>query len=257
MLLTLDSSSITNQSSNDFTIYFSSPLNVLKGVYELALVKCNLWYSYYNISAALNNNVIAYTNNSSQTRVVTFPDGNYTITQINAYLQSVMLSYGDNSGTTFYITIAPDYTTIKVQITLANSYQLDLTRSNFNLLLGWNQAIYNFTGSQEGSDPANINNDINSLLIHCDIIGQTYQNNLASDILYTFVPNVPPGSNIEVQPMPKLIYLPIKIPDFIYNIRMYITDQLNRPLDLNGQPVTYLLHIRKQSTPYSPTIQNI
>lgn len=260
MLLTLDSSSLTNQSSQDFTVYFASPLNVRKGIHEIALVRANLWYSYYNISSAMGNNIIAYTNNSSQTRTVTFPDGNYTLTAINTYLESVMLANGDYTLTsgiyTYYISILPDYTTLKVQITLSNTYTIDLTRSTFNTLLGWNQAVYNFTGSQEGTSSANINNNINSLLIHCDIVGSSYQNNILSDVLYTFVPNVPPGSNISVEASPALIYLPLRIPDLIQKIRMYLTDQQNNIINLNSQPVTYLLHLRKQKL-LPPTLLNI
>jgi len=145
---------------------------------------------------------------------------------------------------------------LKVQITLSNSYQIDLTRSTFNNLLGWNQAVYNFNGSQEGTSSANINNSINTLLIHCDVVGASYQNNNISDVLYTFVPNVSPGSNISVEGRPTLIYLPLKIPDLIYKIRMYITDQKNNIINFQNEPITYLLHLRKQR-PIPQTLLNI
>jgi hypothetical protein len=97
---------------------------------------------------------------------------------------------------------------------------------------------------------------VNSLLIHCDIINQSYINSDTSDVLYSFVPNSAPGSNIQVQPKPSMIYLPLKIPDFIYKIRMYITDQLNRTVNFNGEPITYMLHLRKQKNMFGPSIQN-
>ncbi len=225
MLLTLDSSSMTGQQPNDFTVYFSSPLNISNGTYEIALLKCNLWYSFYNISAALGNNVFKYTNTSSVTKTVTFVDGNYTITQINDYLQGIMLNNGDytvvSGVNTYSINILPNYSTLKVDISLTNSFTIDFTQSQFSLLLGWNQAVYNFSGTQSGLNLANINNDVNSLLIHCDIISQSYINSNISDVLYSFVPNSAPGSNIQVQPKPSMIYLPLRIPDFIYKIRMY------------------------------------
>jgi len=261
MLLTLDSSTIPNQPSQDFTVFFPDSLSVKDGPYELCLVKANLWYSYYNISAAMGNNVIKYTTNTPATRTVTFPDGNYTITQINEYLQAFMVTQGDYAvvagENVYYIDIEPNYTTIKVTITLSNSYTIDLTQSTFNLLLGWTAAVYNFTGTQSGALPANINNGINTILIHCDAVNGSYQNSVVSDVLYSFVPNVPPGSNMEWIPQTKFIYLPVKIPDFIYRIRMYITDQMNRPINFNGQPVTYLLQLQKKKLSYNPAIKNI
>jgi hypothetical protein len=115
MLLTLDSSSMIGQQPNDFTVYFSSPLNISNGKYEIALLKCNLWYSFYNVSAALGNNVIKYTNTSSVTKTVTFVDGNYTITQINDYLQGIMFNNGDynvvSGVNTYSVNILPNYST--------------------------------------------------------------------------------------------------------------------------------------------------
>jgi len=101
-------------------------LRVLDGIHELGLIKCNLWYSFFNISDDFNNRIIRYTNNTAQTRTVTFPSGNYTILQLNTYLSGVMVSNGDTAS----IIIEPNYSTLKVKITISNGYSLDLTASN-------------------------------------------------------------------------------------------------------------------------------
>ena len=90
MLITLDSSTINNQNSDDFTVDFSSPLKVIDGIHEIGLIKCNLWYSFFNVSDDFNNRIIRYTNNAAQIRTVTIPSGNYTITQLNTYLSASM-----------------------------------------------------------------------------------------------------------------------------------------------------------------------
>ncbi len=257
MLLTLDSSS-TNQKSHDYTIEYYDPIQTKDG-YELALIKSNLWYSYYNVSTSLLNNTFQYTTNLAQVRTITIPNGNYTILQLNTYIHAIMKGFGDYTVVggvdTFDLSIAPNYSTLRVSITLLNGYSINFTTSSFCLLLGWSSGIYNFVGTQDGQNTANINNGINSLLIHCDIIKESFQNNIQSDVLYTFVPDQPPGSNLEVYPKNELIYLPIKY-DQVYKIRMYITDQLNRPIDLNNEPVTYLIHIRKKNNLFNPVIQN-
>lgn len=246
-LFTIDSSTLPNQKENDLTVRLNSPFPVLNGPYEVALYKANLWYSYYNISSSFNNHILTYTNAAAVTRTVIFENGNYTIPQINDYLHLYMASVGDFtivSGSNVYnINITPDFSTLKTDISISGGYTLDLTTSFINELLGWDQAVYNTTGT--GSRVANINRGINSILIRCSIVGGSYLNDLGSDIIFSFVPNVPPGANIEVQPQPALVYVPCNVNDYIRNIRIYITDQLGRSIDFNGEPITYVLYLRK------------
>jgi hypothetical protein len=53
-----------------------------------------MYYSWYNISAALGNNVFTYTwyvGAAQRTFTVTFPDGIYDVTALNAYLEYTMI----------------------------------------------------------------------------------------------------------------------------------------------------------------------
>ncbi len=68
-------------------------------------------------------------------------------------------------------------------------------------------------------------------------------NNVKSDVIYSFVPEITPGSLITINPNP-LIYLPVREKKFIQTIRMQITNQENRLLELNDEPDTFMLHIR-------------
>lgn len=250
IFLSLDSSGQTLNPPNDFTISFSRPIDVSDGQYEIALVRSNLWYSWSNVSAAKGNNKIRYysTYNIIGWRpMITLPDGQYTIADINSFLVNAMTDNGDYitspSGVKQYpITISPNYSTLKVDIAILPSFQLDFTVSTLCILLGWTQQIVTTSGT--GSTLANINDSINSLLIHCSLVASSYKNGIQGDIIWSFIPNTPPGSNIDVE-VKNLIYLPIYEPAQISNIRMSITDQLNRTIDFKGEPVTYLLHIRR------------
>ncbi len=55
-------------------------------------------------------------------------------------------------------------------------------------------------------------------------------NNVKSDVIYSFVPETPPGSLITINPNPP-IYLTVREKKFIQTIRMQITDQENRFLE--------------------------
>jgi hypothetical protein len=92
----------------------------------------------------------------------------------------------------------------------------------------------------EGKFPVNISKGIDRILIHYSLVENSYLNNVISDVIYSFVPETPPGSLITVNPNPP-IYLPVREKKFIQTIRMQITDQENRLLELNNEPVTYIV----------------
>lgn len=256
LFLTLDSVGLSSPNvGGDFTVNYDQPLSIRtqsptggykSHPYELALVKTNCWYSWANISPTSNTNVIDYYNGAVWAGPLTIPTGQYSINDLNKWLHSVMKDNGDYtvlpSGVEQYdINITPNFNTLKVDITISGGYQLDLSLSAINGLLGWPSAIVSATGS--GTNIANINNSINTLLVHCDIVTSSYQNNNTSNVICGFVPTSGPGTNINIEPL-HLMYYPIYLSDQINRIRMYITDNLNRPVDFMTEPITYQLHLR-------------
>lgn len=252
--------------ADDFTISYENPIQLDRTSqtenppWELSLIKANLWYSWYNISAAKGNNVMSYNNGVDPDELVTIDDGQYTIEQLYDVLTDEMLANGDfvvgPSGNEFDIIIEPNFATLKVAITLTNGYDLDLSSGDLYLLLGWTQAVHSHTGKLDGTSPANINDSINTLVIKCSIIAGdgSYDNEDRSRALFQFVPSSSPGTNIEVLPLTK-IYLPIEVTsNEIRAIRMQIVDNLNRRIDFNDtppgtNPVTYMMHLRQ--TPFN------
>ena len=73
---------------------------------------------------------------------------------------------------------------------------------------------------------------VNSILVHCDVITLSRRNGIASPIIYSFFPNVAPGSKIVDRPR-TLIYLPITL-SVISQMTVWLTDQNNSKLDLRG-----------------------
>lgn len=248
-LLNLDSSTATNiTKTDDFTIFFNDALN-LSGDWEVALIKSNLYYSWYNISAEKGNNVFRYYNGALYRTDVTIPDGQYSIDQLNEFVQQVMKDNGDftllGSTEVYDISLEPNYSTGRVRIELTNNYRFDLQLSDLYLLLGFDQIEVTITS--EGVNLANINDDINSLLIHCDVIesSASFNNSISNDIIYSFVPDSIPGTNINVEPRWP-IYVPLYvIGNRLKRIRLYLTDNLQRRVNLNGEPFSALLHFKR------------
>ena len=245
LLLKLDSSS-TTQDSDNFLVQYA---NIeLPGDWEVGLIKGHFWYSYFNISAAQTNNIIRYSTDGGSTweTNITLPNGIYSIDDLNAYVQSVMKTRGhyDSGNDLYYLSILPNFNTLRCDVTLSNNYQLDLTSGTvgtIHTLLGFTSKIV--TATETGSLPVDITNGINSLEVQCSLTDQGYSNEFPGPTLASFVPDVAPGANIVVSPHPP-IYLPVNTKVIRY-IRIRITDQLGRRVSFNGENVTVMLHLRR------------
>jgi hypothetical protein len=216
-------------------------------LYELALNKAFIWYSFYNISPEYNNTTSSYSPDNGVTyKPLNILPGQYSIEQLNDRIHSIMKANGDYTvtvnGDVYDINITADFSTLKIQISISNNYRLDLTGSDLNLLLGFDKIIV--TSTQLGSRVANINNGVNSIKISCDILTGSYDNSANSNVLYSFSPTSSPGSQIVVD-VNNLIFIPVIPARTISSIRMTITDQSGRILDLQNEPVSYFLYMRK------------
>ena len=66
------------------------------------------------------------------------------------------------------------------------------------------------------------------VLVHCDIVNNDYQ--LDSRVLYTFVPNKPFGSLLEISPANHIFLKKFNSEDD--EIKVWFTDQNNQPLEI-------------------------
>lgn len=247
MYLVLDSKQ-TGQPAGNFVVNFDKGIQ-LDGEYRLALSRANLWYSWHNISINFGNNTLRYFNGSDY-RDVVFENGQYSVFDIRDYIHSVMVANGDftvvNGEEVFDIDIIPVFPINRIQINLSNGYRLDLSSGLMHYLLGAEQIEY--TASAIFPDIARITNDINQLWIRCDLVrgGSSYLNGETSDIIYTFVPNTRPNSNIDLNPV-TLAWADVNvINQKIRSIRITVTDNLGRVIDFNGEPSNFTLLLEKK-----------
>ena len=237
MLIHLDSSTRMFYTAEDFTVCFGAPVELTGRQYEVALIKATVWYAWFNIASYLNNNSFKYFN-GRHWKDVEIPDGNYSLDELNKFIHRTL---EQNADETDLITFTPNYSTLKLIIALKPNVQINLTFGTLHEILGFDKEIV--VQTKEGSKTVDITRGVNSLLIHCNLISSSYNNGVASDILYSFLPDKPPGNLLDISPNTP-IYLPINEMNQIKSIRMRITDQQNRLVRLNGEHVTYLLHLR-------------
>ena len=245
-LLNLTSDDKQDGSTTDnFTISFQPPLNI-PGNWEMALESLSIWYSWYNISSDYGNQSFKYYNGSTW-KTITITPGLYTIPNLNDFIHASMKANGDtgtdgNNNDVFYISITPNYNTFKLLISISNGYQVDLTVGNIYQIFGFTQMIV--SSSQEGVNNVDITNGINRILVHIDCIVGSYKSGSASDVIYSFNADGAPSSLLQIKPN-RLLYLPINKSGNLFNLRMYITDQQNRRVNLNGEEVSCALYLRR------------
>lgn len=250
--ITLDSTNYDSFRSDDFTANLAGGGILLEGDWEVALMSASLWYSFYNIADYLNNNTFRYSTDGGGTWVdVVIPNGAYQIEQINEELHRQMFDNGDYNNTdpnnpVYYVNFEPNFSTLRLRVEITDPlYQVDFTTGDFHILVGFDAIIV--LATQEGSDVVDITRGVNSLMIRSNIVSGSWFNNITSDVLIQFIPNTLPGGSLFIQPYIPF-YFPVGRSDRIQNIRMYITDNLQRPVNFNGEPVSYQLHFRRVGT---------
>lgn len=218
----INTSNVIAGTNNSKYVYkFASPQTFTENV--IALNTLNMYYSWYNINASLyNNNVFQYKwfNSSgvlSDTFTVTIPDGFYSITSINLYLQSVMLANSHYlydtvskknvffiefvSNPTYYafqMNLTPMYSTLPTGYTKTGTWALPTSQrtvqviinstNNFKSLIGFDAGTYPSTTVttlyQQLSQKTPVIAPCTSMVIRCNLV----RNDLAvpNDVLYSF-----------------------------------------------------------------------
>ena len=193
------------------------------------------------MATSYNNNTPLYSHDSGANWTsITLTDGNYSYNDLNAYIKQVLQSNGHSSTG---IKIAFVSSLFRVRITLENGYQLDLRTGDFNELIGYDKTIITSTGY--GSNLPDITRSVDNIFIHTNIISDSIISGIQSDILYRFsVDNLPLSYPFHIEGR-RLLFNKIST-NIIKELRIYITDALNRPIDLNNIPVNMTLLLREQ-----------
>jgi len=191
------------------TMVYNFPNSVDLTGAQIAVSNVFMYYSWFNISNALSNRTFSYTINNNTgllTRTVTIPEGLYNISDINNYLQYVMISNGD-----YLITSTGSYVYFVQMEVNPTQYVIEIDTFSIPTLaqataLGWTLPTAGF-GTAGGTLPAG-NPQATFFLTTGDfykIIGfapafattttsGTFPNNLA--FLSTTTPQVQPNPNL-------------------------------------------------------------
>ena len=175
------------------TLKLTSKLDLRIGEKVIALSNLSIYYTWKNIKSSYNNNkfkISAPTWNDK----FELPDGSYSVSDIQDYFEYIFKKHGediDEPSVQIYVNKIKNRITFKIK----NGYSLELLTPETMKLLGSteNKIIKDKNG--ENVPHLEITEVV---LVHCNIVNNDDQQD--SRVLYTFVPNEPFGSLLEISP---------------------------------------------------------
>ena len=204
----------------------TNKLDLRIGEKVIALSNLSIYYTWKNIKSSYNNNkfkISAPTWNDK----FDLPDGSYSVSDIQDYFEYILEKYGENidkPSVQIYVNKIENRVTFKIK----DEYSLELLTSETMKLLG--NTKNKRTKDKNGENVPHL--EITELvLVHCNIVNNNYQQD--SRVLYTFVPNKPFGSLLEISPTN---YIFLKTFNLEYDeTKVWLTDQNSQPLEIEDR----------------------
>ena len=196
------------------------------GQKSVALSNLSIYYTLKNIK-------ISYKNNKFKISAPTWsdefelPDGSYSMADIQDYFEYILKKHSE-SVDDLPIEIFVSRNENRITFKIKNGYYLELLTPETMKLLGSTES--KITGEKNGENVPHLE-IVELVLINFNIVDNSYQQN--SRILYTFAPNKPFGSLLEISP-PNHIYLKTFNSEF-REIKVWFTDQNNNPLEVEDE----------------------
>ena len=191
-----------------------------------ALSNLSIYYTWKNIKGSYNNNkfkISAPTWNEE----FKLPDGSYSISDIQDYFGYILKEHGediDKPSVLIYVNKIENRVTFKIK----NGYSLELLTTKTMKLLGSTENKISKNKNGENVSHLEITEVV---LVHCNIVNNDYQQD--SRVLYTFVPNKPFGSLLEISPANHIF---LKTFNSEYDeIISWFTDQNSKTLEIENR----------------------
>ena len=196
-------------------------LDLRRSEKSIALSNQSIYYTQKSIKISYNNNRFK---KSAPTRDDKFelPDGSYSVSNIQDYFEYILKKHGediDKPSVQIYVNKIENRVTFKIK----GGFSLELLTPETMKLLGSTEN--KITKDKNGKHAPHLE-IAEVVLVHCNIVNNDYQQD--SRVLYTFAPNKPFGSLLEISPTNHII-LKTFISEF-RTIEVWFKDQNSQPL---------------------------
>ena len=208
------------------TLKITSKLDLRLGEKVIAWSNLSIYYTWRNIKSTYNNNkskISAPTWNAK----FELSDGSYSVSDIQDCLEYILEKHGediDEPSVQIYVNKIENRITFKIK----NGYSLELLTPETMKLLG--STKNKITKDKNGENVPHL--EITEvILVHCNIVNNDNQQD--SRVFYTFVPNKPFGSLLEISPTNHIF---LKTFNSEYDeIKVWFTDQNSQPLEIEDR----------------------
>ena len=208
------------------TSKLTSKLDLRLGEKVIVLSNLSIYYTWRNIESSYNNNkfkISAPTWNDK----FELPDGFYSVSDIQDYFKYILNKHEENinkSSVQIYVNKIENRITFKIK----HGYSLELLTPETMKLLG--SSKNKITKNKNGENVPHLQ-ITEVILVHCNMVNNDYQQD--SRVLYTFVPNKPFGSLLDISPTNHIF---LKTFNSEYNeIEVWFTDQNSQPLEIEDR----------------------
>lgn len=226
MALTL---TLSGNSSILTTEYFP-PID-LQGGYVCGLVDFQTYNSIPNVDE--KNNLFHIGKH-----IIEIPIGSYEIDDIANYLYKELAKINDK----IILLIQANNNTLKSEIKSNAPIYFNEERS-IGQLLGFAKRELKINEKHTSDLPVSISK-VNVIRIECNIVGNSYINNIPSHTIHEFSPEVGPGYKIVEVPS-NVIYLPVSLKR-ISTLTLKLIDQNGDIINFKGETITIRLHLKPQ-----------
>ena len=171
----------------------TNKLDLRIGQKIIALSNISIYYIWRNTNSSCNNNKFKISASTWNDKFE-FPDGSYSVSYIQDYFQHILKKHGkitDKPSVQIYVNKIEN----RIAFKITNGYSLELITPETMKLLG--STKNEITKDKNGENVPHLK-ITEVVIVHCDIVNNDYQQD--SRVLYTFVPNKPFDSLLEISP---------------------------------------------------------
>ena len=221
--LFMNSENSKTYKSHILVLKLTDKLDLRIGEKVIASSSLSIYYTWRNIKSSYNNNKFKIST-PIWDKEFELTDGSYSVSDIQDYFEYILEKHGestDNPPVRIYLNKIENRITFEIK----NGYSLELLTLETMKLLGSTEN--KITKNKNGENVPHL--EITEVvLVHCDIVNNDYQQD--SRVLYTFVPNKPFGSLLEISPTNHIFLKTFK--SEYSEIKVWFTDQNSKPLEI-------------------------
>lgn len=238
--IVLTTATSKTQESHKLSLKLTSPMTLNENI--ICLSHCNMYYNWKNFKSGYKNTRLSYRHIPTDSSYdIIIPDGSYSVKDINNFIHFVM--YNNNhiiTSNAYDINLYANVVYNRITASVGKDYEL---RFHAGLLqtLGFDSDQMPVTNKDMNGNKVPQIERVETVLVHCNLVHNQYEQD--SSLIFSFVPNAPFGSLLDIRPsFPQ--WRETRIARDIRHIEISFTDQDYRPLDLEDK-ILVELQIKK------------